>query len=99
MRKYHVDFSGTLMTKQIKSLESGIFIKGTNYGSIKSKTLKKIRNKFTLELSLQEGKNREIRNIFESINMTVTRLIRISYGPYKLGKLQKGKFKKVSLVG
>ena len=48
---------------------------------------------------LREGKNREIRNIFESINMTVTRLIRISYGPYKLGKLQKGKLKKVNLIG
>ena len=30
VRKYHVDFSGTLLTKQLKSLESGIFIKGTN---------------------------------------------------------------------
>ena len=46
VRKYHVDFSGTLLTKQLKSLESGIFIKGTNYGSIKSKILKKVRNKF-----------------------------------------------------
>ena len=50
-------------------------------------------------MNLREGKNREIRNIFESLNMTVTRLIRISYGPYKLGKLQRGKFKKVSLIG
>ena len=47
---------------------------------------------------LREGKNREIRNIFESFNMTVTRLIRISYGPYKLGKIQKGKIVKAKII-
>ena len=44
---------------------------------------------------LTEGKNREIRKIFDSLNMTVTRLIRVSYGKYRLGKLQKGGLIKV----
>ena len=51
-----------------------------------------------ITMILREGKNREIRNIFESFNMTVTRLIRISYGPYKLGKIQKGKIVKAKII-
>ena len=49
-------------------------------------------------MTLKEGKNREIRNIFESFNMTVTRLIRVSYGPYKLGKVGKGEFIKIKVI-
>ena len=48
-----------------------------------------------LKIDLTEGKNREIRKIFDSLNMTVTRLIRVSYGKYRLGKLQKGRLIKV----
>ena len=96
-RKYHVDFSGTLMSKQIKSLESGIFINGTNYGSIKSKTLKKIRNKFTLELSMQEGKNREIRNIASHFDWKVINLKRIQYGQYFLSNMKAGEIKEVKI--
>ena len=95
VRKYHVDFSGTLLTKQLKSLESGIFIKGTNYGSIKSKILKKVRNKFTLELSMQEGKNREIRNIANYFDWKVINLKRIQYGQYFLGNMKIGEVKEV----
>lgn len=38
---------------------------------------------------LKEGKNREIRKVFLSMGMFVCRLIRIAYGPYKLGKIQR----------
>ena len=50
-----------------------------------------------LMMTLTEGKNREIRNIFESLNLTVTRLIRVSYGKYKLGNLPKGIVKNIKL--
>tara|TARA_B100000686_G_scaffold157280_1_gene164985 strand:+ start:3992 stop:4699 length:708 start_codon:yes stop_codon:yes gene_type:complete len=97
VRKYHVDFSGNLIGSQIKSLESGIIIKGISYGSIKSKILKKIRNKFTLELSLQEGKNREIRNISSHFGWKVINLKRIQYGQYFLNKMREGEIKEVKI--
>ena len=98
VRKYHVDFSGTLLTKQLKSLESGIFIKGTNYGSIKTKILKKVRNKFTLELSMQEGKNREIRKVCKFFKWKIVKLIRIQYGPIKLHKQKIGHIQEVKKI-
>jgi 23S rRNA pseudouridine2605 synthase len=49
-------------------------------------------------MSLTEGKNREIRNIFEYFGMRVTRLIRVAYGPYKLNNLIKGEVAKIKLI-
>jgi 23S rRNA pseudouridine2605 synthase len=49
-------------------------------------------------MTLTEGKNREIRNIFEAFGMIVTRLIRVSYGPYKLNKLNKSEFEKLKYI-
>ena len=89
-----------LESKQgIDKLKKGFYTKGIKYKPIIAKLESSSDTYCWLQMSLREGKNREIRNIFESINMTVTRLIRISYGPYKLGKLQKGKLKKVNLIG
>jgi len=49
-----------------------------------------------LTVALKEGKNREIRNIFEHFGCKVSRLLRLSYGPFQLGSLGKGEVKEVS---
>ena len=46
---------------------------------------------------LTEGKNREIRKILASFNLPVVRLIRNSFGPFKLDNLQIGESKKLKL--
>jgi len=43
-----------------------------------------------LELTLDEGKNRQIRRLFESMHVEVLRLVRVSIGPLELGDLKKG---------
>ena len=98
-RIYRVKVQGKIETKIIDKLKRGFYTKGIKYKPIIAKVESSSDTYCWLQMNLREGKNREIRNIFESLNMTVTRLIRISYGPYKLGKLQRGKFKKVSLIG
>ena len=49
------------------------------------------------EVILTEGKNREIRKIFEYFSLKVNRLIRIKYGKYELGNLKPGEFKEISI--
>ena len=78
---------GKVDEKIIKSLKKGLFINKIKYKPILALIDSSTPTYTWITMILREGKNREIRNIFESFNMTVTRLIRISYGPYKLGKI------------
>jgi 23S rRNA pseudouridine2605 synthase len=41
-------------------------------------------------MTLNEGKNREVRRVLEHLDLQVTRLIRLSYGPFQLGNLERG---------
>lgn len=45
-----------------------------------------------VEVSLKEGKNREIRRLFEALNRPVKRLVRTKFGPFRLGSIEPGKW-------
>jgi 23S rRNA pseudouridine2605 synthase len=92
-RTYRVRVLGKLKKNDIERLAKGITIEGTRYRSVKvvpEEGTTKGHNVW-LEVTLTEGKNREIRRIFEHIGHPVSRLIRTSYGPFQLGKLPRGK--------
>ena len=46
-----------------------------------------------------EGKNREVRRVLEHLGLQVTRLIRLSYGPFQLGNLARGAVDEVPSQG
>ena len=48
-----------------------------------------------LTVALREGRNREIRRAMEAVGLAVNRLIRISYGPFRLGDLKRGEVAEV----
>ena len=94
-RTYRVRVHGNIDEKRLKNLTKGITIEGINYGSIEVEIDNKIttgRNHW-LNVSLSEGKNREIRKVMKHLGLEVSRLIRISYGNYELGELKKGEIK------
>jgi 23S rRNA pseudouridine2605 synthase len=90
-RKYHVKISGIISNK-LEQIKNGINIDGISYEKI---DFIKIKENY-LEMTLIEGKNREIRKIMNFFNLNVLKLKRIKYGPFSLGNLKSGEYKKVS---
>jgi len=50
-----------------------------------------------LEITLDEGKNRQIRRLLEALEVRVLRLLRVSIGPLELGDLKKGSARRLTL--
>ena len=97
-RIYRVRVYGKVNKDIVLKLRKGLKIKTIQYKPIDAKIDNESNSYTWLTMSLTEGKNREIRNIFEYFGMSVTRLIRVAYGPYKLNKLIKGEVAKIKLI-
>lgn len=89
-RKYRVRVHGRVHEKALSNLKSGITIEGIRYKSIDAQIDQSSGSNTWLDVVLREGKNREIRRVMEHLNLQVNRLIRTSYGPFNLGKMDKG---------
>jgi 23S rRNA pseudouridine2605 synthase len=95
LRHYRVRVHGKIDAGRLAVLEKGITLSGIRYEPIKAVLEKEQGSNAWLAVSLREGKNREIRKIVEHLGLQVTRLIRVSFGPFQLGKLAKGAVEEV----
>lgn len=94
-RRYKVKVHGRVSQAKIDSLAGGVTIDGVAYGPVKILLGETQGTNTWLTISLQEGKNREIRRLMKYIDLEVARLIRLSYGPFQLGSLKKGEVREV----
>jgi 23S rRNA pseudouridine2605 synthase len=85
-------FGPQISENDLNIIRSGITISGVNYGKIDIKQ----NDEKWFTMTLREGKNREIRKIFENFGMKVSRLIRVQYGEFKLKNLELGSVLEVS---
>jgi len=90
VRKYRVRAFGRVTQAQLDKLKGGLTWKGVKYGPIEATLESKTGGNVWIEVAITEGKNREVRNVMESLELAVNRLIRLSYGPFHLGNLPKG---------
>ena len=94
-RRYRVRAHGVHNEKLISKLRAGIQIDGEKFRPMSVKLDKIQGSNIWYAVALKEGRNREIRRAFSQINLSVNRLIRISFGPFELGTLPKGDVKEV----
>lgn len=95
-RIYAVTVTGRTTEEQLKHLSEGIEDKGELLKA-STITLRKTSNKEShLIIGLTEGKNREIRRMFEALGSEVTTLKRIAFGKLKLGTLKPGEFQEIN---
>ena len=87
MRRYRVRVHGEVEPDRLASFANGITIDGISYGPIRASLDRRQGSNAWLTMALREGKNREVRRVLEHLGLQVTRLIRLSYGPFQLGNL------------
>ena len=95
LRRYRVRAHGAVTQPQLDALRKGITVSGIHYGAVDA-TLDRVQgSNLWLTFAIREGKNREVRNVLGHLGLTVTRLIRVSFGPFQLGELAEGDIEEV----
>lgn len=89
-RVYKVRVYGELEDWQLGKMQRGMTVDGVNYAGAKVVRGGGRSRNVWYTVTLKEGKNREIRKLFGAFNIMVSRLLRVSYGPFDLGTMQEG---------
>ncbi|MET0371556.1 MAG: pseudouridine synthase [Sphingobium sp.] len=89
-RTYRARAFGEVSQAQLEDLFDGIELDGIRYGPIEANLERRTGRNGWIEMTLTEGKNREVRRVLEHMDLKVNRLIRTSYGPFFLGDLAPG---------
>ena len=92
-KRYVVTVEGKVDGEMLKSFTSGIFVGGEKLKAERAWIISATKSESVVELELAEGKNREVRRLFESQNLLVRRLIRTQVGKIKLAELKVGKWR------
>ena len=95
VRTYRARAFGHVTQEQLERLAEGITIDGVRYGSINANLERSTGRNRWIEMSLAEGKNREVRRVLEHLGLQVSRLIRTAYGPFDLAGLEPGKIEEI----
>jgi 23S rRNA pseudouridine2605 synthase len=89
-KTYHVQVAGVVHEALLPGLRKGVSDKGEFLGAKAVHILRQGERNSWLEIVLEEGKNRHIRRMLETLGIEVLRLVRVAIGPLKLADLRKG---------
>ena len=88
---YHVQISGIRDLEVTNALMKGLRVSNGEFLRVKdARILRRGNHNAWLAITLEEGKNRQIRRMLEELGIEVLRLVRVAIGPLKLGDLAKG---------
>jgi len=92
-KKYVVTVEGRVQPEVLSRITRGVFHEGEKLKAEKARLVSSSLSRSVVELELMEGKNREVRRLFESQNFAVKRLQRVQIGKIRLGELRPGKWR------
>jgi 23S rRNA pseudouridine2605 synthase len=95
-RRYRVRVHGVVPERSLAQLANGVTIEGVRYGAIDAAVDSRALSNTWLSVALNEGRNREVRRVMTHLGLQVTRLIRVAYGPFQLGNLERGGVDEIS---
>src|SRR6476469_2972522 len=95
LRRYRVRAHGKVTQVELDGLRDGVTVDGINYGPIDAVLDREQPSNVWITFAIREGKNREVRNVLRHLDLHVARLIRVSFGPFRLGDLAEGEVEEV----
>ncbi len=95
IRRYRVRVWGSVDERALARLAEGATLEGERTGPIEAGLDSRRGDNSWLSVSLREGRYREVRRVMASLELTVTRLIRVAYGPFQLGQLRPGEIDEI----
>jgi 23S rRNA pseudouridine2605 synthase len=96
LRRYRVRALGRVTQERLDALRGGVTVNGMRYGPIDATFDSEMGANVWLTFGIREGKNREVRNVVEHLGLKVNRLIRVAFGPFELGELERGEVVEVA---
>ena len=90
LRKYRVRVNGRPDNATFDPLRRGIILDGEEFQPMEITLDRQQGANAWLTVGIREGRNREIRRAMEEVKMVVNRLIRVSYGPFRLNEMEPG---------
>ena len=94
-KTYLAEVRGSVPSKAIKALLSGVELDDGPARAKTARIVEQARGGTLLEIVLTEGRNREIRRMLDALGITVVGLVRVAIGPFKLGRLKAGTYRKL----
>ncbi|MEP6343446.1 MAG: pseudouridine synthase [Maricaulaceae bacterium] len=94
-RRYRARAYGRITQDRLDTLKRGITIDGVPTGPIEASIDRQQGDNVWIDVTLREGKNREVRRALDTVGLRVNRLIRVSYGPFQLATLPSGDVEEV----
>jgi len=95
-KAYQVKLSACPTPEEFALLRKGIRLEDGLAAPARARVLEKLKKNAWVEIEIHEGRNREVRRIFETLGYFVEKLIRVRVGPITLGFLRPGEFRALS---
>ena len=93
---YLARISGKLTPEEARKMETGVYIEGYKTAKAKVRILKADEERTDATITIHEGKNRQVRKMFEAVGHQVLLLRRVRFGPLELGDLPRGRWRQLT---
>jgi pseudouridine synthase len=97
-KTYVAEVKGTLASKAIKALARGVELEDGRTAPAEVAVIERTPAGTLVEITITEGRNRQVRRMFEEVGYPVRRLARVAIGPLELGHVKPGRFRRLSGV-
>lgn len=95
-KTYIAKVAGVISDARVAKLRKGVDIGGFITSPAKVKVIKQMPRHAIVEISIREGKNRQVRKMFAAVGNKVQELQRVAIGEIKLGRLMEGHYRKLN---